>query len=77
MLATLLKSPQAVNATLAFIDTFTMTRQLAPTKESLQTVEDGGEQQKSLLQKTGEILVKMKVQIDSIEPKQTNNNCNI
>ena len=29
-----------------------MTRQLAPTMESLQTVEDGGEQ----LQKTGEIL---------------------
>lgn len=33
-----------------------MTRQLARTMESLQTVEDGGEQQKSLLQKTGEIL---------------------
>lgn len=56
MLATILKSPRAVEATLAIIDTFTMTRQLAPTMESLQTVEDGGEQQKSLLQKTGEIL---------------------
>lgn len=33
-----------------------MTRLLVPTMESLQTVEDGGEQQKSLLQKTGEIL---------------------
>ena len=81
MLATILKSPRAVEATLAIIDTFTMTRQLACTMESLQTVEDGGEQQKSLLQKTGEILVKMKVQIDSIEPKQnrriTNNNYNI
>lgn len=70
MLATILKSPRAVEATLAIIDTFTMTRQLARTMESLQTVEDGGEQQKSLLQKIGEILVKMKVQIDSIEPKQ-------
>lgn len=49
-------SPQAVNTTLAIIDTFTMTRQLDRTMESLQTVEDGGEQQKSLLQKTGEIL---------------------
>ena len=56
MLATILKSPRAVEATLAIIDTFTMTRQLARTMESLQTVEDGGEQQKSLLQKTGEIL---------------------
>ena len=56
MLATILKSPRAVEATLAIIDTFTMTRQLARTMESLQAVEDGGEQQKSLLQKTGEIL---------------------
>lgn len=46
MLATILKSPQAVSTTLAIIDTFTMTRQLARTMESLQTVEDGGEQQK-------------------------------
>ena len=35
MLATLLKSPQVVNTTLAIIDTFTMTRQLARTMESL------------------------------------------
>ena len=34
MLATILKSPQAVNTTLAIIDTFTMTRQLARTMES-------------------------------------------
>ena len=51
-----MKSPRAIEATLAIIDTFTMTRQLARTMESLQTVEDGGEQQKTLLQKTGEIL---------------------
>lgn len=56
MLATILKSPRAIEATLAIIETFTMTRQLARTMESLQNVEDGGEQQKGLLQKTGEIL---------------------
>jgi len=56
MLATILKSPRAIEATLAIIDTFTMTRHLSRTMESLQTVEDGGEQQKGLLQKTGEIL---------------------
>lgn len=56
MLATILKSPQAVVTTLSIIETFTMTRQLSRTMESLQNVEDGGEQQKSLLQKTGEIL---------------------
>lgn len=56
MLATIMKGDIAIEATLAIIDTFTMTRQLARTMESLQTVEDGGEQQKTLLQKTGEIL---------------------
>ena len=56
MLATILKSPRAIEATLAIIETFTMTRQLARTMESLQNVEDGGELQRGLLQKTGEIL---------------------
>lgn len=56
MLATILKSPQAVITTIAIIDTFTMTRQLSRTMKSLQVVEDGGEQQRGLLQKTGEIL---------------------
>ena len=51
-----MKGDIAIEATLAIIDTFTMTRQLARTMELLQTVEDGGEQQKGLLQKTGEIL---------------------
>ena len=53
---TILKSPRAIEATLAIIETFAMTRLLARTMESLQNVEDGGEQQKGLLQKTGEIL---------------------
>ena len=44
MLATILKSPRAVEATLAIIDIFTLTRQLACTMEALQTVKDGGEQ---------------------------------
>ena len=56
MLATILKTPRAIEATLAIIETFAMTRQLSRTMEALQTAEDGGEQQKGLLQKTGEIL---------------------
>lgn len=56
MLATILKSPRAIEATIAIIDTFSMTRQLSRTMVSLQNVEDGCEQQKGLLQKTGEIL---------------------
>lgn len=56
MLATILKSPRAIEATNAIIDTFSMTRQLSRTMESLQSVEDGCEQQKGILQKTCEIL---------------------
>jgi hypothetical protein len=56
ILATILKSSRAVAATIAIIETFAMTRQLSRTMESLQAVEDGCDQQKGLLQKTGEIL---------------------
>lgn len=56
MLATILKSKQAVQTTIAIIDTFTKVRQMARTMEALQQTEDGGEVQRTLLQKTGEIL---------------------
>ena len=56
MLATILKSEQAVNTTLAIVDTFVRTRELARTMESLQDVQDGGESQKNLLSRTGELL---------------------
>lgn len=56
MLATILKSDQAIETTLAIIDTFTQVRQLSRTMEALQSAADGGEQQQTLLQKTGQIL---------------------
>lgn len=56
MLATILKSKQAVQTAIAIIDTFTKVRQMARTMEALQQTEDGGEVQRTLLQKTGEIL---------------------
>lgn len=59
MLATILKSPRATQTTLAIIDTFVSVREMARTMESLQNVTDGGEQQQTLLQKTGQILADM------------------
>ena len=56
MLATILKSPIAVKATIAIIDTFARVREMTRTMEKLQEVTDGGTQQQKLLQKTGEIL---------------------
>ena len=59
MLATILKSDRAVNTTLAIVDTFVQVRELARTMEALQSVHDGGDQQRSLLHRTGELLSEM------------------
>ena len=56
MLATVLKSPRATQTTLAIIDTFVEVREMARTMEALQNVADGGTEQQSLLQKTGQLL---------------------
>lgn len=56
MLATILKSDRAVNTTLAIVDTFVQTRELARTMLELQNAQDGGEQQRSLLHRTGTVL---------------------
>ena len=56
MLATILKSPRATQTTLAIIDTFVEVREMARPMEALQNVIDGGTEQQSLLQKTGQLL---------------------
>jgi prophage antirepressor-like protein len=59
MLATILKGERAEKTTLAIIDTFVQVRQLARTMEALQNVEDGGTQQRTLLQRTGDLLAEV------------------
>ena len=56
MLATILKGERAEKTTLAIVDTFVQVRELARTMEALQNVEDGGIQQRTLLQRTGDLL---------------------
>ena len=56
MLATILKGRAATRATLAIVDTYARVREMSQTMEALQRVQDGGEEQRSLLQKTGELL---------------------
>ena len=56
MLATILKGDQAISTTLAIVDTFVRVRELARTMEALQDVEDGGTQQRTMLQRIGTIL---------------------
>ena len=59
MLATILKGEWAEKTTLAIIDTFVRVRELARTMEALQNVEDGGAQQRTLLQRTGDLLAEV------------------
>ena len=55
MLATILKSPQAVQATLAIIETFSKIRQLSRSIQELSTVQDKADQ-KALMQRSGELI---------------------
>ena len=58
MLATILKSPQAVQATLAIIETFSKMRKLTRNIKTLSNVKDKREQQ-ALMQKSGEIIAEI------------------
>ena len=59
MLATILKSDQATETTVAIIETFALVRNMARMMEQLQDAADGGEVQQNLLQKTGELLAEV------------------
>src|SRR4030042_2228936 len=58
MLATVLKSPQAVQATLAIIETFSKIRELSRNINTLSTIKDKTEK-KNLMQKSGEIIAEL------------------
>jgi len=55
MLATILKSPQAVQATLAIIETYAKIRQLSRSIQELSIVKDKSDQ-KALMQRSGELI---------------------
>ena len=55
MLATILKSPKATQTTIAIVETFAKMRELSRTIAQLSTSEETN-QQKALMQKSGEIL---------------------
>jgi len=58
MLATILKSPQAVQATMAIIETFSKIRELSRNINTLSTIKDKTEKQ-NLMQKSGEIIAEL------------------
>ena len=58
MMATILKSTQAVQTTLAIIETFAKIRELSRNIKDLSNVQDKGEQQ-ALMQKSGELITEI------------------
>ena len=58
MLATILKSTQATQATLSIIETFSKIRELSRSIKELSTIQDKAEQ-KSLMQKSGELIAEI------------------
>lgn len=58
MLATILHSKQAMNATFAIIETFTKIRELSRNVKELSVIQDKA-QQKSLMQRSGELITEI------------------
>jgi hypothetical protein len=58
MLATILKSPQATQATISIVETFSKIRELSRGIKELSVVQDKAEQ-KSLMQKSGELIAEI------------------
>lgn len=58
MLATILKSPQATQATISIVETFSKIRTLSRNIKELSTIQDKVEQ-KSLMQKSGELIAEI------------------
>lgn len=58
MLATILKSPQATQATISIVETFSKIRALSRNIKELSTIQDKVEQ-KSLMQKSGELIAEI------------------
>jgi hypothetical protein len=62
MLATILKSSLALQATLSIIETFSKTRELSRSVKELSVIQDKAEQ-KFLMQKSGELIAEIFVKI--------------
>lgn len=62
MLATILKSPQATQATISIVETFSKIRELSRNIKELSIVQDNADQ-KSLMQKSGELIAEFLMMI--------------
>ena len=67
MLATILKSPKAVETTIAIIDTFTKVRELSRIIHQMQTLPENSPKQRSLMEHTGDLIADLIIPNDDLE----------
>jgi hypothetical protein len=71
MLATILKSSQAVETTLAIIDTFAKVRELSRIIHQVQALPENSPKQKSLMEHTGDLIADLIIPDDELEVTDT------
>ena len=67
MLATILKSPKAVETTLAIIDTFAKVRELSHAVHQIQSLPENSPKQKTLIEHTGDLIADLMIPEDELE----------
>lgn len=71
MLATILKSPKAVETTIAIIDTFAKVRELSRAIHQVQTLPENSPKQRSLMEHTGDLIAELIIPDDDLEVTNT------
>lgn len=67
MLATILKSPKAVETTLAIIDTFAKVKELGRAVNQMQTLPENSPKQRSLMEHTGDLIADLLIPENELE----------
>jgi len=67
MLATILKSPKAVETTLAIIDTFAKTREIGRAVNQIQTLPENSPKQKTLIEHTSDLIADLLIPENELE----------
>ena len=71
MLATILKSPKAVETTLAIIDTFAKVRELSHAVHQIQSLPENSPKQRALIEHTGDLIADLMISEDEFEVTET------
>lgn len=71
MLATILKSPKAVETTLAIIETFSKVRELGRAITQVQSLPENSPKQKTLIEQTGDLIADLIIPENELEVTET------